>query len=197
MTTKDKRQAARPQRTALELLNTGVPGLNEILAGGLPAYSFNLVAGAPGSGKTTLVMQMLFANATKQKPGLFITLLGETSLKMLRYQQQLEYFELDRVGEDVHFLNLTAEALTGDLEAVLDRIVADVERLRPGFVIVDSFRSLVRSQSGAVNPDLEMERFVQRLSQHLTTWEVTAFMVGEYHEHEVRSPIFTPTASSG
>ena len=34
---------------------SGVSGLDEILGGGLPEYSFNIVAGAPGSGKTTLV----------------------------------------------------------------------------------------------------------------------------------------------
>ena len=34
-------------------LNTGVPGLDEILGGGVPEYSFNLLAGGPGAGKTT------------------------------------------------------------------------------------------------------------------------------------------------
>src|SRR5690606_33474801 len=67
----------------LDLLSTGVPGLDAVLGGGLPALSFNLIAGGPGSGKTTLAMQALFANATVERPGLFLTLLGETSLKML------------------------------------------------------------------------------------------------------------------
>jgi len=183
--------ARHPERAALELLNTGVPGLNEILDGGLPTYSFNLLAGDPGAGKTTLAMQVLFANATATRPGLYITLLGETSLKMLRYQQQYGFFDLPRVGVDVHFLNLTAEALTGDLEEVLKRIVAEVERLKPGVVVVDSFRSLVRAQTGNAHPELELERFIQRLSQHLTTWEVTSFMIGEYRENELQSPIFT------
>ncbi|MGA7951420.1 MAG: ATPase domain-containing protein, partial [Thiobacillaceae bacterium] len=35
-------------------LPTGVPGLDNLLGGGLPEFSFNLIAGAPGSGKTTL-----------------------------------------------------------------------------------------------------------------------------------------------
>ena len=93
-------------RVPLATVRTGVPGLDEALGGGLPSLSFNLIAGGPGSGKTTLAMQMLFANATPARPGLFITLLGETSLKMLRYQQQLDFFDLRRVGVDVHFLNL-------------------------------------------------------------------------------------------
>ena len=174
----------------LALLSTGVPGLDEVLGGGIPALSFNLIAGSPGSGKTTLAMQMLFATATTERPGLFITLLGETSLKMLRYQQQFSFFDRERVGEDVHFLNLSEEALNGDLDTVLARIVAEVDRVHPGVVVVDSFRSLVRSLDPA-QPDGTLERFVQRLALHLTSWEVTSMLIGEYHEQELRNPVFT------
>src|ERR1700675_886105 len=113
---------ATPEPPALELLDTGVPGLNDVLGGGLPELSFNLIAGSPGSGKTTLTMQLLFANATKERPALYFTLLGETGLKMLRYQQQFDFFDLKRAGSEVHFLNLNEEALTGDLDGVVQRI---------------------------------------------------------------------------
>src|SRR5512144_1447882 len=142
-----KKLARKPAaKRSLALLDTGVPGLNEVLGGGLPEFSFNLVAGGPGSGKTTLAMQLLFANATAARPGLYITLLGETSLKMLRYQQLFDFFDLDRMGSDVHFLNLSEEVLSGDLDSVLTRIIQEVDRLHPGVVVVDSFRSLVRAQ---------------------------------------------------
>jgi circadian clock protein KaiC len=167
-----------------------VPGLNEVLGGGLPALSFNLVAGGPGSGKTTLTMQLLFANATAERPALYFTLLGETGLKMLRYQQQFDFFDQKRVGSEVYFLNLSEEALTGDLEGVLTRITKEIERLRPAIVVVDSFRSLLRSQ-GVHAPDRELEHFVQRLALHLTTWEITSFLIGEYAESELRDPVFT------
>ena len=77
MARKQSRKTGAPERTTLEILATGVPGLDQILGGGLPALSFNLVAGGPGTGKTTLVMQLLFANASPARPGLFLTLLGE------------------------------------------------------------------------------------------------------------------------
>jgi circadian clock protein KaiC len=177
--------------SSLELLATGVPGLDQALGGGLPALSFNLVAGGPGSGKTTLTMQILFANATAARPALFFTLLGETSLKMLRYQQQLAFFDLARIGRDVHFINLTAEVLEGDLDRVLARIEAEVDRVRPGFVAIDSIRSLLRASESADQADRPLERFVQRLAQHLTTWEITSFLIGEYTDTELRNPVFT------
>jgi len=172
------------------LLSTGIPGFDEILDGGLPALSFNLIAGSPGSGKTTLAMQLLFATATPARPGLFITLLGETSLKMLRYQQRFDFFDTKRVGRDVHFLNLSEEALDGDLESVLARIVQEVDALHPGMVVVDSFRSIMRT-AHADRPDTDIERFVQRLALHLTTWSITSLLIGEYHEQELRNPVFT------
>jgi circadian clock protein KaiC len=179
-----------PRRASLALLDTGIPGLNDVLGGGLPALSFNLIAGGPGSGKTTLAMQLLFANATAARPGLFVTLLGETTLKMLRYQQQFDFFDLSRVGSDVHFVNLSEEALSGNLDAVLARITGEVDRLGPGIVVVDSFRSLVRVP-GPDSPELDLEHFVQKLALRLTTWETTSLLIGEYEEHELRNPVFT------
>jgi circadian clock protein KaiC len=191
MTTKlMPRKNGAPKLGSLRLLDTGVPGLNQVLGGGVPALSFNLVTGSPGSGKTTLAMQILFANSTPARPGLFITLLGETSLKMLRYQQLFEFFDPKRVGSDVHFLNLSEEALSGDMAGVLARITGEVDRLNPEIVVVDSFRSLIRAQG----PELAtgaIEHFVQRLAVHLTTWEITSFLIGEYPEAEMRDPVFT------
>src|SRR5690606_4161967 len=112
-----------------------------------PVYSFNLIAGDPGSGKTTLSTQVMFANATVERPALHFTILGEPPVKMLRYQQQFEFFDHRLVGTAVHYLNLSTEALEGDLDAVQRRISAEVERLEPGIVVVDSFRTVVRPLS--------------------------------------------------
>jgi circadian clock protein KaiC len=175
----------------VETLRTGVPGLDQVLGGGLPKLSFNLIAGGPGTGKTTLAMQILFANATARQPGMFLTLLGEPTLKLLRYQQEFAFFDTRRVGSEVHVLNLSEQVLSGDLDQVLERIVAEVDRLRPGLVAIDSFRTLMRPSPGSEQPGLALEHFVQRLALHLTTWDVTSFLIGEYADQEVRNPVFT------
>ncbi len=179
-----------PNRRTLDLLDTGVPGLNEILGGGLPSDSFTLLAGGPGSGKTTMAMQLLFANASPDRPGMFVTLLGETSLKMLRYQRLFGFFDVDRVGTDVHFLNLAEEALSGDLDNVLTRLIEEVDRLHPRMVVVDSFRALTRVRR-ADSPVGQFESFMQRLVLHLTTWETTSILIGEYVDQELENPVFT------
>jgi circadian clock protein KaiC len=173
-------------------LPTGVPGLDEVLGGGLPEYSFTLVAGAPGTGKTTLVQQILFALATSDRPALHFTLLGEPPLKLLRYQQQFAFFDSDKVDHSVRFMNLSQEALQHDLGSVLVTIEREVEQANPGLVVVDSFRTLTRATTSASDAGMGLPEFLQRLAQHLTTWQATTFLIGEYSEAEIADdPTFT------
>jgi len=70
------------KKVSIRLLKTGVPGLDNLLGGGLPEFSFNLIAGLPGSGKTTLAHQIIFSLASPENRALFFTVLGEPALKM-------------------------------------------------------------------------------------------------------------------
>src|SRR5687768_10347118 len=94
------------KRLLIRNIETGVPGLDEVLGGGLCEYSFNLIAGAPGTGKTTLVQQLLFANATAKRPALYFTVLGEPTVKMMRYQQQFAFFQSHMLSDSIRFVNL-------------------------------------------------------------------------------------------
>jgi circadian clock protein KaiC len=178
-------------RVKIHNLPTGVRGLDEILGGGVPEFSFNLIGGSPGCGKTTLAHQFAFANATPSRPALYFTVLGEPVIKMLRYQQQFAFFDDSKVGEAVRFINLSDLVLEKDLSAVLEEIIAQVTAANAGVVVVDSFRTLARKASSAVD-ELEVQSFIHRLSQFLTSSEATTFLVGEYVQEEIRdNPLFT------
>ncbi len=172
-------------------LPTGVLGLDEILGGGLPEYSFNIIAGAPGSGKTTLAHQVMFANATPERPAIYFIVLGEPAIKMLRYQQQYAFFDQAKLDAAIRFINLSEVVLEKDLDAVLAEIVREVEAANPALVFVDSFRTVMRKAQGAVS-DIELQGFIQRLALHLASWQATTFLIGEYVEGEIRdNPVFT------
>ena len=184
-----------PDASLLPGLTTGVPGLDAVLGGTLPEYSFNIIAGGPGAGKTTLAQQIMFANATAEQPALYFTVLGEPTLKMLRYQRRFSFFKPQMLGAGVQFINLSAEVLSEDLNQVLDRIVREVERYNPKIVVVDSFRPInaqgfIRRMADSERA-MGLEQFIQNLALSLTTWEVTSFLIGEYNAEEARSPIFT------
>ncbi len=173
-------------------LATGVPGLDAVLGGGLPEFSFNILAGAPGVGKTTLAHQLMFANATPDRPALYFTVLGEPALKMLRYQQQFDFFDPGKLNGSIRFLNLSQVVLERDLDSVLDEIVREVQSCGAGLVFVDSFRTVVRRAMGASAPEADLQSFVQRLALHLASWQATTFLVGEYTEGDMHAnPVFT------
>jgi circadian clock protein KaiC len=186
-----KNVASQPGKAVIHKLPTGVRGLDDILGGGIPEFSFNVIAGMPGCGKTTLAHQIVFANASQKKPALYFTVLGEPVLKMLRHQQQFSFFDESKLGSAVRFMNLADVLQEGDVTAVLAEIIKQVTAANPGVVMVDSFLTIERKMIGGAR-DVEMQTFVQRLAQFLTSWQATTFLVGEYDQEEIGdSPLFT------
>ncbi|MDP1636904.1 MAG: ATPase domain-containing protein [Candidatus Nitrotoga sp.] len=180
------------KKVFIRRLATGVPGLDNLLGGGLPEFSFNLIAGTPGSGKTTLANQIMFSLANPDNRALFFTVLGEPALKMLRYQQQFPFFDINKINESIRFVNLSADLLDGDFERVLSRIEEEVQAYAPSLVFVDSFRSVVQSAKKQDQGSAELQRFVQQLGMQMTSWQATTFLIGEYlKSEEDSSPVFT------
>jgi circadian clock protein KaiC len=184
--------SAKAGKVTIRQLPTGVRGLDEILGGGLPEFSFNIIAGSPGCGKTTLAHQFVFANATPERPALYFTVLGEPAIKMLRYQQQYSFFDDTKLNDSIRFINLSETVVDKDLNAVLAEIANQVEVANPGVVVVDSFRTVLRKMPSGGVAEMELQSFVQRLAMLLTSYQATTFLIGEYTEGELRdNPVFT------
>ena len=175
-------------KVPIRRLPTGVPGLDAVLGGGVPEFSFNVIAGAPGAGKTTLVQQIMFALASADRLALFFTVLGEPPLKMLRYQQQFEFFDLAKVNASVRFINLAQEAL----ERWVRRGVEAHRRRRwrrrrlPSSSSTRFDRLSASRKSG--KRKLDLQDFVQQLGVRLTGWQATTFLVGEFRPGRDRGP---------
>ena len=171
---------------------TGVPGLDELLGGGISEFSFNLLAGTPGSGKTTMAHQIMFSLAAPDRRALFFTVLGEPPLKMLRYQQQFPFFDVTKINQSIKFVNLAADLLDGDFDQLLERIEQEVRDFEPSLVFVDSFRSVVQSARGVDNGASGLQHFIQQLGMQMTGWLATTFLIGEYQSPEAESTaVFT------
>jgi circadian clock protein KaiC len=137
----DKRQKA----------GTGVPGLDDILAGGLQRGRVYLIEGSPGTGKTTIATQFLMAGAAAGEPGLYITL-SETE-EELRESARSHGWELDS-PLDVYEL-IPPESLldeeqqqsllySSDLELgeTTKRIFEAIEKSKPKRIVVDSLSEI-------------------------------------------------------
>ena len=178
-------------KVSIHRLATHVPGLDEVLGGGVPEFSFNLIAGQPGSGKTTLAHQIMFGLAGTDRPALYITVLGEPPLKMLRYQQQFDFYDTNLAGQSIRYVNLTQDTVTGDLGHELAHIEAEVQSHKPGLVFIDSFRSVVRDIHANVDSNLSLQHFMQQLAMLMTSWQATTFLIGEYFSDVESNPVFT------
>ena len=178
-------------KVTIHRLSTGVPGLDDIIGGGIPEFSLSIIGGAPGCGKTTLANQIVFANATPERPAIYFTILGEPILKMLRYQQQFSFFDQAKLGGAVRFVNLSDVALDRDLDAILEEVTKQVSAANAGVVVVDSFRTLARKAMSDLG-EAKVQSFLHRLAQFLTSSEVTTFLIGEYYEEEIKdNSLFT------
>src|SRR5688500_8464500 len=112
---------------------------------------------------------MMFALATPERPAIYFTVLGEPPLKMLRYQQQFDFFDAAALPGAVRFINLSEELVEGDLARVLKRMVAEVAQHEPGLVFVDSFRSVLQAQRADDKLHLSLQQFVQELGVLMTS----------------------------
>lgn len=176
----------------IKQLDTCVPGLNTVLGGGLPELSFNIIGGSPGSGKTTLAQHIMFSLASPTSKALFFTALGEPPVKMLRYQQQFSFFDFDKVDSCVKFISLASEVQQGDYEMMMQQIMHEVQTYAPAYVFIDSFRSFIQGAKGESQQPHVLQSFVQQLVMHMTGWQATTFLVGEYQMDEAeKNPIFT------
>jgi circadian clock protein KaiC len=165
---------------------TGDAGLDRILGGGIPTRSVVVVAGEPGSGKTILTLQLLFAAARRGEKCVYFTTVSEPAIKLIRYMQLFEFFDLELLHERVVFVDL-GDALQEGADRVTDEIARRVDEIEPAFIAVDSFRAiteLLRERGDA-------RRFVYDLSVQMAGWGTTALLVGEYTPREyARFPEF-------
>lgn len=185
------KNGSQDNKARVNHLPTGVPGLDNVLGGGLPEYSFNVIAGPPGCGKTILAHQIMFALASSERPAIYFTALGEPSLKMLRYQQQFDFFDNEKINESIHFISVAEESATGDLDKVFKRIVMEVEARAPGMVFIDSFRSVVLASSLENSSSASLQQFIQKICIQMASWQATTFLIGEYTEELDPNPVFS------
>ena len=134
-----------PAPTRSPSISTGVPGLDEVLHGGLPANHLYLVQGSPGVGKTTLALQFLIEGARRGEPGLYISL--SESEDEIRLVAASHGWSLDGVtlaeftaseglnASEGYTLFSPAEVELGE---VMRALLAEVERTQPARVVFDS-----------------------------------------------------------
>ena len=160
----------------MDRLSTGNDRLDMILGGGLVANSITLVIGAPGTGKTLLAEQCVFANASAERPGLYLSTVSEPLDKLLRYGQSLQFFDTAQVGRSVFYDELGSVLDEEGLPGSLDRIDMLIKEHRPAIVVIDSFKAL----RAFADNEADFRRFLHELAGRLTALAISSLWIGEY-----------------
>ena len=154
------------------LLKMGVPGLDDVLGGGLSAHRLYLLEGAPGAGKTTVAIQFLREGAARGEAVLYVTL-SETAHEL---QGVAESHGWGLKGIEVREMLPAQDALEPDdqytmfhpseveLGETTMRILADVDKIKPTRVVFDSLSELRLLAGGS----LRYRRQILALKQFFT-----------------------------
>lgn len=176
----------RGRTQQLERLGTGSADLDVTMHGGIPARSTAVVAGASGTGKTALILQMVFCAARQGKKCLFFTTLSEPAPKLLRYMQLYRFFDQAVFEQRIVMADLGTRLREQGPEAALVELLERVEAEQPELVVIDSFKALHELVESS-----QSRRFVYELAVAISGWGATTILIGEYGEQDLATlPVF-------
>ena len=145
---------------------TGMSELDRVLGGGAVKGSLVLVSGAPGIGKSTLLLQIC-EHILREQTVLYVS--GEESEQQLKLRAQ----RLGVQGDGLFLL----------CETNLDEILAAAERLKPDLLITDSVQTLFSEDKPASPGSVTQVRdCTMRLMQYCKSSGVTVFLVGHINK---------------
>lgn len=166
----DRDPAGRPQ---LERIPTRVPGLDNILSGGLLRGGIFIIQGSPGAGKTILGNQICFRHVANGGRALYVTLLAENHARMLLHLGQLSFFEETVIPDRLYYISafraLEEEGLTG----VLQLLRHEVQAHDAGILVLDGF-SAIEEATPSVR---EFKKFIHQLQAHAAIANCTMILL--------------------
>ena len=154
---------------------TGIPGLDGMLQGGFPFPSAILVAGEPGTGKTTLAVQSLFHGAKQGEKGLYITAISEPQWLVQRFLSSFSFYDQALVEKGVvNFIDI-GPTLIKNPSDMLNIIKKKIEQLSPLRIAIDP----ITPMTDMLQWRGEMREFMHELFAYLKAFECLAIITGE------------------
>jgi circadian clock protein KaiC len=176
-------------------ISTGVPGLDEILGGGLTPDRIYLVEGTPGAGKTTLALQFLLEGVARGEPGLYVTL-SETANELHAVAathgwslSALDVFELiNEEGLDPASEQSILHPADIELGETTRRVMALVGETKPVRIAFDSLsemRLLAQNPLRYRRQILALKHFFANLNCTVLLLDDQTSEAGDLHLHSI------------
>lgn len=153
---------------------TAVPGLDEILHGGLFEGGVYILEGPPGVGKTTLANQIAYqAQANDGTKTLYVTLLAESHARLIQHMRDQTYFRPEAVNSAVIYVSAYRELEQGGLKAVIDLVRGELARHQAALFVVDGL--VLENQE--LGPDERVRQFVHGLQSLASAMGCTGLLL--------------------
>ncbi|GAC1386071.1 MAG: ATPase domain-containing protein [Herpetosiphon sp.] len=160
----------------IKLEKTGVPGLDEILSGGLPSGNLVFIVGVAGAGKTSLALQISMAFATNNRSVLFLTTYSESHDKLIAHMRGFAFFDAQRIGHQIVLLSILP-ILQPNVDAAVRKLVRMARQSHVELLVIDGFSGIDEIfESGQ-----QKRHFLQTLSTQLSYLGTTLLITAEVY----------------
>lgn len=161
---------------ALQRISSGITGLDRILHGGFFKNGSYLITGSPGAGKTILGNQLCFNHVATGGRVLYISLLAETSSRMLAHLQSFRFFTLAPIADTLSYLSGYATLEDGGLDGLIALLRTEMRRHRATLLVVDGTITLEQ-----VAPSVqEWKKFLHEMNASAEMLGCTVFFLMQY-----------------
>lgn len=164
-------------------LKTEIPGLDQILSGGIPELATVLIAGAPGTGKTILAQNILFNIARHNEKVMYVSTIAEPQIKVLRYQQEFSFFSQSAFMDSVIYCDLGSIIQSQGIMESLNKLEENANEHNPALIVIDSIKAV----SDYIGSGQDFRKYIFDLNVRFSLWGCTVIFLGEYNENQVQN----------
>lgn len=162
------------EATGLQVVPSGVPGLDDVLQGGFLSGAVYIVQGDPGAGKTILGNQLCY-NHVREVGGsaLYVTLLAESHARMMAHLSSMSFFDAKAVPTHIYYFSAFRVLEEDGLKGLLTLLRREVQARGATLVVLDG---LVAAEESAGTPR-EFKKFIHELQTVAALSESTMFLL--------------------
>ncbi|RMF90207.1 MAG: hypothetical protein D6733_04495 [Methanobacteriota archaeon] len=169
----------------MKRVSTGIKGLDEILGGGFPFPSVILVAGEPGAGKTTFVLQSLFHGARQGEKCIYITGISEPVDQIQAMMSNYSFYDPELVKQGtIKFLDIGEVIFAEGPSTALDLVTNVALKEDVARIAIDPITTI----SYAYSDEKLYRKFLHDFFVTLKSLELLTLLTAEFSPELITQP---------
>jgi circadian clock protein KaiC len=164
----------------IERLRSSVPGLDQILGGGLFRTGVYIIQGLPGCGKTILANQVCYGHVAEGGSAVYVTLLAESHSRMIQHLSTLSFFDVKAFPDRLAYISAFHELESAGLKGLITLLRREMRTRKVGVLVLDG---LVAASEGA--SDLDLKKFIHELQSIAVLQDCTVLLLTSGNIHRM------------